>query len=230
MCYIESLRKIQLSRYSVDKMSKIVPEEKLYSVANEKIGLLGGTFDPPHYAHIHMAQAAKDALGLDRVVFMPLGVPPHGKDGISESKHRLNMLEIMLSGNDSFYIDEYEAMADEPSYTVYSMERINSLLGENTRLYFIIGADSLVYLEKWYDAAHLMRITEFIVIPRAGISEKECRAHIKKLELLYDAKILYLDVQKMEYSSTDIRGDISKGEKETSPEVIKYIKENKLYG
>ena len=211
-------------------MSKVVSEEKLYNKEGAKIGLLGGTFDPPHYAHIHMAQAAKDALGLDFVVFMPLGVPPHGKDGISKAAHRVAMLELMLADYDSFFMDEYEVLSDEPSYTVRSIERINSLLGNDTKLYFIIGADSLLYVEKWYEAERLFQITEFAVIPRTGYGDEECKSHIKMLESQFDARIIYLDADKMDYSSTDIRSSIAKGENETSPEVIKYIKENGLYG
>jgi nicotinate-nucleotide adenylyltransferase len=211
-------------------MSKVVSEEKLYNIESAKIGLLGGTFDPPHYAHIHMAQTAKDALELDFVVFMPLGVPPHGKDGISKAYHRVAMLELMLADNDDFFIDEYEARSNEPSYTMRSMERINSLLGNGTKLYFIIGADSLMYLEKWYAADRLFQITEFAVIPRPGYDDNECIAHIKKLSHEFGARIKYLDARKMNYSSTDIRNTIEKGENETSPEIIKYIKENNLYG
>ena len=211
-------------------MSKVVSEEKLYNIDGAKIGLLGGTFDPPHYAHLHMAQAAKDALELDFVVFMPLGVPPHAKDGITEAAHRVAMLELMLANYDDFFIDGYETQSDEPSYTVRSVERINSLLGIGARLYFIIGADSLLYLEKWRDAGRLFRITEFAVIPRHGYGDEDCKSHIKMLKREFGARIKYLDAEKMDYSSTDIRNSIKKGENETSPEVMKYIKENGLYG
>ena len=201
----------------------------MYNIAGAKIGLLGGTFDPPHYAHIHMAQAAKDALGLDFVVFMPLGVPPHGKDGISKAHHRVAMLELMIADHDGFYIDNYEVLSNEPSYTVRTIERINSLLEKDTRMYFIIGADSLMYLEKWRNAERLLKITEFAVIPRTGFSDKECKEHIKMLVHEFGAQIRYLDAEKMNYSSTDIRNSIAKGDNKTSPAVMKYIKENGLY-
>ena len=84
-----------------------------------------------------MAQVAQKALGLDFVVFMPLGIPPHGKGGISKATHRIAMLEIILADYEGFYIDTAEAYLDKPSYTVDSIERINGLLGDNSSLYLL---------------------------------------------------------------------------------------------
>ena len=212
-------------------MSKIISEIEIFSKKGARIGLLGGTFDPPHMAHLYMAQSAKERLGLDCIAFMPLGVPPHGKSGISPVHHRLAMLELMLDGYDNFYIDAYETLLDAPSFTVRSIERINALLGEKTKLYFIIGADSLMYLEKWRDACRLMEITDFVVIPRQGYEKSECMEHIRYLENDFNAKITYIDVPAMDHSSTDIRENIECCVKDmTSDAVYKYIKEHDLYG
>ena len=212
-------------------MSKIISEEKLYSAKNAKIGLLGGTFDPPHLAHLHMAQAAKDALSLDFVAFMPLGVPPHGKSGISDACHRIAMLEIILAGHDDFYIDAFEAYSESPSYTVRSVERIQGFLGEGSAMCFIVGADSLMYLEKWFDAAKLFEITDFAVIPREGYGDAKCLKHIEMLEHRYNARINYINAKKLDYSSTYIRENTEAADiPMTTKDVYKYIKENNLYG
>jgi len=211
-------------------MAKILTEEKLYAKRNARIGVLGGTFDPPHLAHIHMAKSTKEALKLDYVVFMPLGVPPHDKTGISSVHHRINMLNIILSKYDDFYIDAYEVLLEKPSYTVNSVERIEKLLGENSKMFFIIGADSLMYLEKWYDAKKLFKITDFAVVPRAGYEKNECLERIEKLAKEYNASIFYVDTQMLDYSSTDIRNNLFANVLSTTTEKIyKYIKENDLY-
>ncbi len=211
-------------------MSKVIEQEKLYGLKGLRIGVLGGTFDPPHLAHIHMAASAKQALNLDIVVFMPLGVAPHSKRGISSAWHRINMLEIILSSYDDFYIDAHEAYSDSLSYTVNSIERISGILGENTKMYFIIGADSLMYLEKWYNAKKLFEITDFAVIPRDGYDKEDCLKQIDSLERAFGASIVYIDAAGFNHSSTEIRGKTDGADSEmTSQEVLEYIKENNLY-
>ena len=212
-------------------MSKIISEEEIFSKDGARIGLLGGTFDPPHNAHLYMAKTAKEHLQLDCVAFMPLGVPPHGKSNISPTGHRIAMLELMLQGNEEFCIDAYETSLNVPAYTVRSIERINTILGKNTKLYFIIGADSLMYLEKWREAKKLMEIIEFVAIPREGYEKSECINHIEYLKREFCAKITYIDVPAMDYSSTDIRENIKSGVKGmTTDAVYEYIKEHDLYG
>jgi nicotinate-nucleotide adenylyltransferase len=111
------------------------------------------------------------------------------------------------------------------------MERINALLGEGSEVFFIVGADSLMYLEKWYDAKRLFEITDFAVIPREGYDDADCAEHIKKLEAQYGARIKYIDAAKLDHSSTEIRVNPEASVLPmTTKEVYKYIKENNLYG
>ncbi len=210
-------------------MGKVKSQSELYSIENIRIGVLGGTFDPPHLAHIHMAESAFSELNLDCVAFMPLGVAPHGKKGVTEAKHRINMLEIILEDYDDFFIDDYETKILTPSYTIDSAKRINAILGENSEVYFVIGADSLMYLDKWRDTEDLLKIAKFAVIPRHGYEKDECILKIKSLEEKFGADIVLIKAKKMDNSSTDIRSDLGEAEELTHKRVLKYINDNKLY-
>ncbi len=210
-------------------VGKVKSQAELYGENNARIGVLGGTFDPPHFAHIHMANAAKTALKLDCVVFMPLGVAPHGKSGISTAEDRICMLELLMEDSDSYFIDDFETKMTEPSYTIKSAERIYSILGEGSKVYFIIGADSLMYLEKWREAQKLMKMTAFAVIPRAGYKKSECMAHIRMLEDEFGADITYIETESLGNSSTEIRTYLGDAQALTNKKVLKYIEKKNLY-
>ena len=202
-----------------------------YSGENRKIGILGGTFNPVHYGHMHMAEQAMKSLLLDRVVFMPAGIPPHKNlDYNTSPEDRLNMLSLAIADNDNYFIDDYEAHFDEKAYSYLSLQRINELKSESSQLFFIIGADSLMQLDKWKHPEKLLRLAEFAVIPRGEYSKKECLAKIEALESEFGGKITCIDCKKTDISSTQVREqDLSKGPKNIDPKVAKYIIENGLY-
>ena len=114
--------------------------------APRRIGLLGGTFDPVHIAHLHIASCALKELGLDEVRFIPAGSPPH-KPGrpISDASDRLRMVEIAISGADGFSVDPVDLRDDAPAYTSELLERIRDA-EPDAELWFIIGGDSLAEL------------------------------------------------------------------------------------
>ncbi len=203
-----------------------------YGGSIKRIGILGGTFDPVHRGHIHMAEAALYQLDLDRVVFMVSGQPPHKNHVITDAKHRLAMLDVALGQNSRYRIDPHELRVDAPSYTFESMKRIRNSIGEGVKVYFIIGADSLMDLEKWYEPAKLMTMTAFAVIPRPGFSKSECLAQIANLEKKYSACIAYVDCQSVYVSSTEIRKALYRGENiedEIPMGVLEYIDTHHLY-
>lgn len=214
-------------------MTKIIDQSELYNNKNAKIGVLGGTFDPPHFAHIYMSNIAKKELCLDKVIFMPSGNPPHKNVKIvSNANYRLDMIELAIEDSEGYYIDSYEVYNNKPSYTVNSIKRIQKVLPKSSLLYFIIGADSLLYLDKWYDAKTLMKITKFAVIPRVGSQKSKCIEKIDELKAEYGAQITYIDCKPMKLSSTNIRKSIGEGEYSSTlidEKVAKYIKENNLY-
>lgn len=206
----------------------------VYQQPNSKVGLLGGTFDPPHMGHMHMAQCAMRHAGLDKIVFLICGNTPH-KDaaGVTPPEHRLAMLKLALDGSREYMIDESELYSMEKSYTVNSMLRIKRIMPESSKLFFIIGADSLMYLDKWHDAKKLMEITSFLCIPREGYEDEQCYKKIDDLENKYCADIHYIHCPRLDAASADIRTMLAAG-RETSElldlNVQKYIQENGLYG
>ncbi|MEX1377907.1 MAG: nicotinate-nucleotide adenylyltransferase [Eubacteriales bacterium] len=202
-----------------------------YTGKNKKIGILGGTFNPVHFGHMHMAESAMKYLNLDRVVFMPAGIPPHKKlDYDTSPEDRLNMLSLAIAGNDNFFIDDYEAYFDEKAYSYLSLQRIQKLKDKSSELYFIIGADSLMQLNKWKNPDKLLKLAKFAVIPRGDCSKKECLEKIESLQNEYGGEIKYIDCEKVEMSSTKAREyDFNNQSKNINPEVAKYIIENGLY-
>ncbi|MBR3060830.1 MAG: nicotinate (nicotinamide) nucleotide adenylyltransferase, partial [Exiguobacterium sp.] len=113
-----------------------------------RIGLMGGTFDPPHLGHLLIAEQAREQLELDEVWFLPAAIPPH-KDGFSSADHRIEMTRRAIQNQSDFKLNLIEFERSEPSYTVETMKRLIEQY-PNDEFYFLIGADSLVSLESWY--------------------------------------------------------------------------------
>ena len=147
-----------------------------------KIGILGGSFDPVHYGHLLLAQYALEELELHGVLFMPAKQPPHKEeDQLSSFEDRLAMLKIAFEGKAEFDITTVEQEREGPSYT-YDTLRLLRQEQPETEFVFLIGADSLMTLEKWYRAEDLLREFSFAVAPRPGRSKEEIQFVAKALE------------------------------------------------
>ncbi|MCI5164101.1 MAG: nicotinate (nicotinamide) nucleotide adenylyltransferase, partial [Candidatus Electrothrix sp. AX5] len=142
----------------------------------KRVGLFGGTFDPVHNGHLAIACQAAEEARLDQVLFIPAADPPHKKTPGASYWHRVAMLEIMLetalSGpsieQDCFAISLLEAELPFPSYTVDTLAELKKRL-HGPIFYFIIGADSLLDLHRWYQYQKLLSQTNFIILSRPGI-------------------------------------------------------------
>jgi len=188
-------------------------------------GLLGGTFDPIHVAHLIMAEAALEDLSLDRVIFMPSAVPPHKPgSGITAVAHRIEMVRRATADNPRFEVSELEASRPAPSYTIDTVRELESTL-DGGRLHFIMGADSLTQFFSWKDPLALLSSCEFAVAPRPGVELGEADPRI-----LERARIL--SAPAIDLSSSDIRERVRQGRTIrylVPPEVSAYIAEKKLY-
>ncbi|MCT4775880.1 MULTISPECIES: nicotinate-nucleotide adenylyltransferase [Exiguobacterium] len=185
-----------------------------------RIGLMGGTFDPPHLGHLLIAEQAREQLELDEVWFLPAAIPPH-KAGFSPAKDRIEMTRRAIVDQPAFKLNLIEFERDEPSYTVETMRRLRDLYPNDT-FFFLIGADSLVSLEKWYDYETLVTLVTFGAVARPG-----SRYRIPK-----QADVRTIDMPQLEISSTDIRERArrDKSIKYLVPlDVETYIKERDLY-
>lgn len=200
-----------------------------------KIGILGGTFSPVHKGHINMALAAKEQLKLDKVLFMPTGNPPHKKN-IIDVRHRLNMLELALRDYSNLQVSDFEAKREGIIYTADTLELLSESNPENEYT-FIIGADSLFYIDKWYQPERIFKYSDIAVCSRDGSGKRELLNKIEELKQTYNPRIKILEFEEVTISSKEIRDFFAnKSEKDNEilkryvPEdVIDYIEKEGLY-
>lgn len=199
----------------------------------DKIGILGGTFDPVHYGHLILAEQARAEASLDRVVFMPAMVQPFKLNvKTAGGDHRYAMLQIATAGNPHFSVSRMELDKPEISYTINTLNDCRAELGADTELYFIIGTDAFLNLEKWYAAEDLLEGFSFVIGTRPGYKEQELKTLIGRLRAQYGTKIIEINNPEVEISSTDIKNRVREGKsiKYLLPESVEeYIHKNRLY-
>ena len=194
-----------------------------------KTGIMGGTFNPPHNAHLLIAELAREQYGLDRVIFITSGNPPHKSD-FADAKDRFQMARLAIEGNNAFFDDDFEINREEKSYTVHTLEYLTKKYPSD-ELFFIIGEDSLCDLPKWYEPQKILGMAKILVFPRK--SQESLNCSLNRVCESFDGEILPIDAPVIEISSTDIRNRIKNGKtvKYMLPdEVLRYIEENNLYG
>ncbi|HGF7174344.1 nicotinate-nucleotide adenylyltransferase [Enterococcus hirae] len=201
--------------------SQVFPQEmpQIFEKRNQ-VGILGGTFNPVHLAHLVMAEQAGKNLGLDEVYLMPSYQPPHVDEKTTiAANHRLNMLELAIADNPFLAIEPIELSRKGKSYTYDTMKALTQN-NPNTDYYFIIGGDMVEYLPKWYKIDELMTMVNFVGIRRAGYST----------ETPYP--VIWVDVPTIDISSTKIRQKIQQGcsvRYLVPDKVIEYIEKEGLY-
>ena len=175
----------------------------------DRIGVLGGTFDPPHYAHLVLAENGLVQLRLDRVLFVPAGRPPHKPDEpITPVRHRLAMLRVALTGNEAFAISEVDVDRHGPHYTVDTL-RILHQNHPSGCFFFLMGGDSLAEFETWRDPAGILEQAHLGVMQRPG-SETDLSSLEERLPGTSE-RLAWLDAPYLEISGTDLRRRVSQG-------------------
>ncbi len=197
-----------------------------------RIGIFGGTFNPPHLGHMLLAQAAAEGANLDRLIFMPCAVPPH-KAGmkIPDGEHRYNMVKLAIQGNPRFELSDMELEAGGKSYTVKTLESLEILYPDDL-LCLIVGADSLCDMEQWFCPGEIFKRAEIIVAHRGGMKTAELNAAIDLFRQKYGARITVVQMPVMELSSSDIRNRIACGKPiryMVCNKVIDYIDKTEIY-
>lgn len=200
----------------------------------ERIGIMGGSFDPVHFGHLVMAENVCDSLGLDRVLFIPAARQPFKTEGaFAEFEHRVEMLRLACEGNEYFHVLDIEGKREGKSYSFDTVKELRERYEKETELFFIIGADSLMELDKWKKADKLFKLCAFAAVGRPGVKDKRISEQKKRLEREFSADIRYVESPRLDISSTDIRSRLKIGAsvKYLLPKaVIKYIEDNELYG
>ena len=198
-----------------------------------KIGILGGTFDPIHNGHIALAQAARQQFGLNVVWMMTSPDPPHKLEQKKTSyAKRSRMTKLGVKGVDGLEYSGYEAQLPQPSYTAQTLAYLKKDYPEDT-FYFIIGEDSLDHIESWYEPERIMALTTLIVASRTeDFESRSIEEQISYLSGKYHARILQIQWDGVEISSTEIRNMVASGQdiSKLVPEAVrKYIWKEKLY-
>lgn len=183
-----------------------------------KIGLMGGSFNPVHTAHIKAALYVKDAISLDRVIFIPAYVSPFKTDKKQVSgEHRYNMLCIATGNYPFFDVSSFEIDSGGVSYTYITAEHF-AMQYPDDEIYFIMGDEAYAQFDKWKYPERIRKAAQICVVTRDG-SETDSRA-------------IYVNIPPMAVSSTEIREKIAKGSDVSGilhPEVYNYIKKHNLY-
>jgi len=133
-----------------------------------RIGLFGGTFDPPHFGHLVLAEWASVRLRLDRVVFVPAGTPPHKRGRqLTDAALRLALTRLAVRGNPAFTVSGFEARRAGPSFTVDTLRHFGARQ-PGARLYLLMGADSLADFPNWHEPGEIARLATLVVAARPG--------------------------------------------------------------
>lgn len=187
---------------------------------NRKIGIFGGTFDPPHVGHLLIANEILCELALDEVWFMPNQEPPHKEKSMNVSNDdRVNMLQLSMKDHPKFRLETIELEREGRSYTFDTMQLLTERYPDK-EFYFIIGADMIEYLPNWYKIEELVQLVTFVGVNRPNFNHET------------DYPIIFVDIPEIGISSSDIRERLKKGKTVRyllHDSVRKYIKEHKLY-
>lgn len=186
-----------------------------------RIALFGGTFDPIHSAHLQIAHEAMRQCGLHRVWFIPAARPPHKSGGTSAPyEDRYRMVELACMGEPAFEPSRIEA-GEQTSYSIGTIERVRQSLGNDDKLYFLIGADAFADIQTWRRWQGVVAAVEFIVVSRPGT----------RYAAPEGARVHPLENVSLPVSSSEIRRRLGAGDSQVDvpPAVLAYIREHGLY-
>lgn len=199
-------------------------------MAKKRIGILGGTFNPIHEGHLHMASAALEELELDRVLVLPTGNPPHKKD-VAPGEDRWKMVCAACANREGLEPCRLELDRSGIIYTVDTLSILTEMYPK-AELYYIIGADTLMELQKWRDYQRVLTLCTFAVCPRPWhYTAAELQKERRRLTSL-GGSIRMLSIEELDASSTDIRAALARGERpDTLPvPLYEYCGARGLYG
>lgn len=191
-----------------------------------KIGVLGGSFNPPHKMHLDIAMELINKQYVDKVVFVPTGSKYEYKNNLLPDKNRLEMLQILVNKCDNLSVSDYE-LKSEVVYT-YQTLKYFKVENPNDEIYFICGTDNLSYMDKWMNSEEILSNYKILVIKRRGENINELLEKFKK----YKENIIVADIEQRDISSTEIRDKLKNKENVLDllgNDVYEYIINNKLY-
>ncbi|WP_300361543.1 nicotinate (nicotinamide) nucleotide adenylyltransferase [Fusobacterium sp.] len=186
-----------------------------------RIGIYGGSFDPPHFGHKNVAQYAIENLKLDKLLIIPVGRASHGKNNLSDNILRYEMCNLVFGDIEKVEISKIEIEKDEISYTYKTLDNLMEIYGRENEYFEIIGGDSAAYFTKWKNYKEILENSTVVILRRKGyVSE------------IKSDKIIEFENDYYDISSTEIKQKLKKDEDCSDildPKLIKFIKENGIY-
>ena len=212
------------------------------------VGIFGGTFDPIHYGHLRIAEEIVKTVGLQKLYFVPAGMPRLRHSPVASPQHRVEIVRLAIQKNPDFVLDEREINRDGVSYSIDTVREFKQEFGEEIRLCFVLGADAFINLSEWNNWKELFNLCHFIVSTRPGYTltlikellskelREECSqrwvSNTESLRKDTSGLIFIASTTMLDISATSIRAHIADGRsvRHLVPSVtVNYISENKLY-
>ncbi len=175
------------------------------------VGILGGTFDPPHLGHVIIAERAMAELGLERVLFVPAGRPwMRAGETISQASHRVAMVRLAVEGRVRLEVSLVEVERDGPSYAVDTAAEVARGLQNDSELFFIMGWDCLAALPRWHEPERLLKLSRPAAVPRVGCTKPDIDALDKAVPGLKQ-RVVLLDGPWLDMSASVVRRRLAEG-------------------
>jgi nicotinate-nucleotide adenylyltransferase len=197
----------------------------------QRIGVIGGTFDPLHYGHLAAAEEVRVRLNLSRVLFVVAGIPPHKlNEEVTPVEHRVAMVELGIASNPHFQISRVDVDRPGPSYSVDTISILLEQYGRGTEVFFIMGLDSLVEVPAWHDPGRLIQLCHLVAVTRPGfdVDMRRLEASVPGIS----SRVEIVDMPALDISSSDLQRRVSEGlpiKYQVPEEVERYINEQHLY-
>lgn len=201
---------------------------------NRKIILFGGSFDPIHQGHVRVAQHAMKELNAEKIIFVPARRSPHKDTLPTAGHHRVAMIQEAITGIEGFSVSDCELSRPEPSYTLETIHFFNDAFPDAV-IHWLIGADQLAELDRWYRIDELLAACTVSVMYRAGFPPPDFGRFTESFssEVVEKLKNAVIRTPLIDISSTDIRKTLAKGKIPCDvlcPAVLDYIRDHHLYG
>ena len=219
-----------LAKREFENRSKVIHSGKVIM----KTGILGGTFDPIHYAHLLLAEEARETLGLDRVLFIPAGIPPHKRGrSITPGPERVEMVRLAVADVPGFEVSSFETESDEISYTVRTLRHLHQEAPDDSFV-LIVGSETLADIPHWFEAEEVCRLASLAAAQRPGTppADFDALAPFVSPDRLEEFRRQTIPMPLLEISSTDLRRRAAAGMSLrflTPPPVVRFITERGLY-
>ena len=202
--------------------------------SGRRIGILGGTFDPPHLGHLLIAETARVALDLESVLFVPAG-EPWLKSGqrITPASHRLHMVRIAVADNPRFCVSDCEIRRTGATYTVDTLRELRRAYPDDTELFFIVGSDVLDHFHRWKEPDEILALCRLAVIERPGGPADGIEVQAERFpDAVASGAVVPVAGPRVDFSATELRRILAAGQSvryQVPDAVAEYIKHHELY-